>query len=114
MEPRPGQGYTRFLYGLIWKDLPIVAGIWALVVAGATLLIAVTGKLDVREALAIGAACLPLVIPLGPLIWLRYDIRARAVNVLPALGLGCLWMFVTMPLAVGLGLLLSRLVNGGE
>jgi hypothetical protein len=102
-------------------------GIWAMAVLALIVFGALTGDTSPREALTVGLGFLPLAIPLAPFTWLHFDPRPRQAReareageageagrarAFPNVGFGCLWAVLTMPLAIGLSLFLTRLVGG--
>ena len=93
------------------RELPWFAGIWVVATLALVLFGLVSGDFTPRESLRLAVGVLPLAIPLAPLTWMRFEPRARNSRSLPALGFGCLWAVVTMPLAIGLSLFLTRLVG---
>ena len=103
---------TRRIVRQVLKEGPWMLGIWAVAVLALVVFGALTGDTSPREALTVGVGFLPLAIPLAPFTWLHLEPRARTSGALPNLGFGCLWAIVTMPLAIGLGLFLTRLVGG--
>jgi len=98
------------------RELPWFMGIWVVATVALVVFGALTGDFSPRESLRIAVGVLPLAIPLAPLTWMRFEPRTREPRTrearsLPALGFGCLWALVTMPLAIGLSLFLTRLVG---
>jgi len=94
------------------KELPWLLATWVVVTLALVIFGLLSGEFTPRQSLRVAVGFLPLTIPLAPLTWMRFDSRARDGNRISALGFGCLWAVVTMPLAVGLGLFLTRLVGG--
>ena len=94
------------------RELPWLLGTWVVVTLALVVFGLLSGDFTPRQSLRIAVGFLPLTIPLAPLTWMRFDPRARGGSAMPALGFGCLWAAVTMPLAIGLSLFLTRLVGG--
>jgi hypothetical protein len=105
------RGKTRELFRRFVRDLPFIVGGWLVVAVG----VAVYGYLQgepLSDAVRTALVFLPMAIPLSPLIWLsRARAKARTPSALPAIGLGCLWSAVTLPLAVALVVALANVLG---
>jgi uncharacterized membrane protein len=114
-RPRaPGEwrDLTRVLLRGFVREIPILIGIWVLVAGALAGWSVISVDMSLRESIALALGFLPMSVPLSPLVWLRWEFQAWQLAALPALGIGCLWFVVTLPLAAILGLLLASLVGG--
>lgn len=105
------RGYTAYLLRRFRKELPWLIAIWALAAIVGALLGIISGELSPRESLALALAFMPLLVPLAPLWWLRSEWKAHTPKALPAIGLGCAWFVLTLPLAVGAAALIGHLLH---
>ena len=64
------------------------------------------------SAVTVAVGVLPLAIPLAPLTWFRFTPGTGEARSVRGLGVSMLWAILTMPLAIALGLYLTRLVGG--
>jgi len=103
---------VRRLLDAFLKEAPWMLGFWVVSVLALIVFGALTGDMNPREALTVAVGFLPLIIPLAPLTWIRFEPRGNNAAAVPSVGLGCLWAVVTMPLAIGLGVVLTKLVGG--
>ena len=84
-------------------------GIWLVVLS-----LVVYGYLQgesIGDALRTALVFLPLAVPLSPVLWLHHEHQARRPSALPAIGLGCLWALVTLPLAVATAVGIANLLG---
>ena len=105
------ESFSRRLLQAFLKELPWLLGSWLVVTLALIVFGVMTGDMTPREALTIAVSFLPLAIPLAPLTWMRWEPRATTPRAFPAIGLGCLWSALTLPVAIGLSVLLTRLLN---
>jgi hypothetical protein len=110
-------GSPRRLLRAFLREAPWMLGMWGVVTLALIVFGLLSGDFSPREAITVAVGILPLAIPLAPLTWFRFSPRAGAEGrsdgrSTGVLGFGCLWAIVTMPLAIGLGLYLTRLVAG--
>ncbi len=106
------RGYTRYLMGRFIADLRWLLPLWLVGIIGFPLWSVVTGEMPLDEALQLAVTYMPLLVPLTPLTWLRWESRARTPKALPAIGLGCAWSLLTLPLAIGAEVVLANLLGG--
>ncbi len=111
MRDRDRDATTRVLLGMFRRDLPITVAVWVAVSAFIGIVGVVSGDQSPRDALGLGLTFLPLAVPLAPLVWLRWEPRARTRGALPVVGLGCLWSLVTLPIAIGISVLIGNLLG---
>lgn len=107
-----GEGATRRLLSRFLHELPWLLGIWVVATLAFVVFGLVSGDMEPKQAIIVAVGLLPLAIPLAPLTWMRWEPATRTPRALPGIGFGCLWAVVTMPLAIGLSLLLTRLLGG--
>jgi membrane protease YdiL (CAAX protease family) len=94
------------------REAPWMLGMWLVVTLALIVFGQLSGDYSPREAITVAVGVLPLAIPLAPLTWFRFTPRGSDGRSGRAVGFGCLWSVVTMPLALGLGLYLMRLIGG--
>jgi hypothetical protein len=94
------------------KEAPWMLGMWVVVTLALIVFGALSGDMNPREAITVAVGVLPLAIPLAPLTWFRFTPRTGEARSLRGLGFSMLWMLLTMPLAIAMGLYLTRLVGG--
>jgi len=91
-------------------DLPVLVGIWLVVMVGVAIWGSLTEGVALGESLALAVTFLPIAVPLSPLLWLRRFASAPD-KTLPTVGLGCAWFIVTMPLAVAATVALANMLG---
>jgi hypothetical protein len=103
--------YTRELFRKFVRELPWMLAIWAVVSIGFGLWNTLTGERSLGESLKLALVFLPIVIPVAPLAWLRYEPCAWTPRAFPAIALGCAWLVLGIPVAVLLSTIIGRLVS---
>jgi hypothetical protein len=111
MADEPDSSAKR-IWEAFLREAPWMLGIWVVATLALIVFGLLSGDLNPRQALRVTVGFLPLAIPLAPLTWLRFEPAARTSRQVRISGFGCLWAVVTMPLALALGLMLTRLVGG--
>ena len=93
------------------RELPWLVAIWIVGSLGFFIWNSLVEAEPMDESLKIALVFLPILIPLAPITWLRYERQARTPRAMPAIGLGCAWMVVGTPVAIGLSVLIGKLLN---
>ena len=107
-----GEDSGRQLLAAVLKEAPWMLGMWVVVTLALIVFGALSGDMSPREAITVAVGVLPLAIPLAPLTWFHFTPRTPEARSLRGLGFSLLWVVVTMPLAIALGLYLTRLIGG--
>jgi hypothetical protein len=104
-QPQIGDVLRRFM-----ADVPVVVGIWVVVMLGVAVWWTLVDGTALGESLSLAVTFLPIAIPLSPLLWLR-RFASPPDKTVRTVGAGCAWFITTMPLAVGASVALANLLG---
>jgi hypothetical protein len=103
--------YTGHLLRKFVRELPWILSVWVVVSIAFVLWRGLHDGLPFAESLKVAIVLLPIVIPIAPIAWLRFDEEARTRRAWPAIGLACVWVVISLPIAVALAVALGSLVS---
>ena len=104
------RGYTGYLFRKFLRELPWLLGVWVVVAVGFVVWRGVHDGLPFAEALKVAIVLLPIMIPIAPIAWLRFDPEAQTRRAWPAFALGCAWSLIGLPITIVLAVVLGKLV----
>jgi hypothetical protein len=103
--------YTGHLLRKFVRELPWILGVWVVMSIAFVLWRGVHDGPPFAESVKVAIVPLPIVIPIAPIAWLRFDEEARTRRAWPAIALACAWIVISLPIAVALAVSLGSLVS---